>query len=363
MPTTHHKYSPSKLKNLAICPGYTSSDTTSEAAEEGTMLHECCETGIIPDGLTDEQKHLVKVCRDYVDQLEADSLSHIREQRLVILDSATAGTADGVVCETVERIHIYDYKFGRLSVEEAETNLQGWSYAVGAFDTYPKAQTVTVHFLQPRRDEVSQWTFDRVNDYPRMAEKIMAVLIGAEANAERPETYHPDHSNCLWCGRKAECPAVGKLSAALVRATHNTLELPANLVPSKMDTHELVQALDMGGILKDHITKWVDLAKAEALARTHKGIQIGDYVIERKSGKRSVVDPVAVSAILSTNYGFTREDIIAITSMSITEMEKITSARAGKGKGAKAKEALQNELEAAGLVVSGNGFEYLKKLN
>ena len=327
------------------------------------MLHECCETGIIPDGLTDEQKHLIKVCRDYVDQLEADSMAHTREQRLVILDSATAGTADGVVCETVERIHIYDYKFGRLSVEEAETNLQGWSYAVGAFDTYPKAQTVTVHFLQPRRDEVSQWTFDRVNDYPRMAEKIMAVLIGAEANADRPETYRPDHSNCLWCGRKAECPAVGKLSAALVSATHNTLELPAQMIPAQMDEHQLVQALDIGGILKDHITKWVDLVKAEALARTHKGIQIGDYVIERKNGKRTVVDPVAVSAILSTNYGFTREDITNVTSMSITEMEKITAARAGKGKGAKAKEALQNELEAAGLVVSGNGFEYLKKLN
>jgi hypothetical protein len=327
------------------------------------MLHECCETGIIPDGLTDEQKHLVKVCRDYVDQLEADSMAHTREQRLVILDSATAGTADGVVCETVERIHIYDYKFGRLSVEEAETNLQGWSYAVGAFDTYPKAQTVTVHFLQPRRDEVSQWTFDRVNDYPRMAEKIMAVLIGAEANADRPETYRPDHSNCLWCGRKAECPAVGKLTAALVGATHNTLELPANLVPSKMDTHELVQALDMGGILKDHITKWADLVKAEALTRTHKGIQIGDYVIERKSGKRTVVDPISVSAILSEKYGFERDDIAFITSMSVTEMEKLVAAKAGKGKGAKAKEALQNELEAAGLVVSGNGFEYLKKLN
>jgi hypothetical protein len=252
-----------------------------------------------------------------------------------------------------------------LPVEEAETNLQGWSYAVGAFDTYPKAQTVTVHFLQPRRDEVSQWTFDRVNDYPRMAEKIMAVLIGAEANADRPETYRPDHSNCLWCGRKAECPRVAELTAALVDKTHSSLgvSLPKEWIPSKMTANQLSSALDFGQIVEDHIKKWHVLLKSEALQRTKNGQQIGDYVLERKSGKRSIVDAIMVSEILAKSYGFTAVDVATCTTMSITEMEKLVATKAGKGKGAKAKEELQEKLEAAGLVVSGDGFEYLKKLN
>ena len=363
MPGTHHKYSPSKLKNLSICPGYTGSETTSEAAEEGTMLHGCCETGVLPNTLTEEQRHLVKLCRDYAETLEAGAREVLSEQRLEICGGALFGTADIVVVDADGDAHVVDYKFGRLSVEEAETNLQGWAYAVGVFENRPGIDTVTVHFLQPRRDEVSTWTFDRDADYPLMGQRIAAVILNAEQNADRPETYVPQHGNCLWCGRKAECPRVAELTAALVAKTHNTLVLPSVMVPSQMTTDQLVKALDVCAIVKDHVFKWVDLCKAEALQRTHDGQQVGDYVLERRSGKRTVVDPVAVSAILSTNYGFTREDITAITSMSITEMEKITAARAGKGKGAKAKEALQEELEAAGLVVSGNGYEYLKKSN
>jgi hypothetical protein len=362
-PTTHHKYSPSKLKNLAICPGYLSSDTSSEAAEEGTMLHECCETGILPKDLTDEQKHCVKVCMDYVADLTAGAAAHLREQRLVVLDGATAGTTDGLVVESVEHVHLYDYKFGRLSVEAAETNLQGWSYAVGAFDAYPAAERVTVHFLQPRRDEVSQHTFTRAADYDRMASKIATVILLTERNCERPETYHPQHGNCLWCGRKAECPRVAELTAALVSATHNTLTLPTVMVPAQMTTIELVNALDVCGIIKDHVTKWVDMVKAEALQRTKDGQQVGDYVLERRSGKRTITDPIAASAILAADYGFTQVDVSACVTMSVTEMEKQVAAKAGKGKGAKAKEELQERLEAAGLVVSANGYEYLKKLN
>jgi hypothetical protein len=363
MPAQHHKYSPSKLKNLAICPGYLGSDTTSEAAEEGTMLHECCETGIVPDGLTEEQKHVVKVCRDYVTLLEADCLAHSREQRLVILDGATAGTSDGVVVETAEHVHIYDYKFGRLSVEAAETNLQGWAYALGAFDTYHRAERVTVHFLQPRRDEVSQHTFERDQNYVHMAEYVMSVLISAETHKDNSRMYHPQHGNCLWCGRKAECPRVAELTAALVAQTHNTLTMPAEMIPAKMTTDQLVKALDVCGIVKDHVFKWVDLCKAEALQRTKDGQQVGDYVLERRSGKRTITDAIAASAILARDYGFTAVDVASCTTMSITEMEKTIAAKAGKGKGAKAKEELQEKLEAAGLVVSGNGYEYLKKLN
>lgn len=362
-PTAHHKYSPSKLKNLAICPGYLSSVTTSEAAEEGTMLHECCETGIIPKDLTDEQKHCVKVCMDYVADLSANCQAHLREQRLVVLDGATAGTTDGLVVESVEHVHLYDYKFGRLTVEAAETNLQGWAYAVGAFDAYPAAERVTVHFLQPRRDEVSVWTFERAQNYQTMADKITAVLIRAERQKDCADAYTPQHGNCLWCGRKAECPRVAELTAALVANTHNTLTLPKVLVPAQMTTLELVNALDVCGIVKDHVTKWTDMVKAEALQRTKDGQQVGDYVLERRSGKRTILDPIAASAILAADYGFTQVDVSACVTMSVTEMEKQVAAKAGKGKGAKAKEELQEKLEAAGLVVSGNGYEYLKKLN
>jgi hypothetical protein len=363
MPSTHHKYSPSKLKNLMVCPGYLGSDTTSEAAEEGTMLHECCETGVLPNDLTDEQKHLVKMCRDYAEQLEAGAREVLSERKLEICGGALFGTADIVVLDKDGDAHVVDYKFGRLSVEAAETNLQGWAYACGVFEMWPEVQTVTVHFLQPRRDEISTWTFGRDADYPTMANRVVEVILRAEQAADDAGQYKPQHSNCLWCGRKAECPRVAELTAALVAKTHNSLELPANLVPAKMSVTELVKALDVCGIVKDHVTKWTDMVKAEALQRTKEGQQVGDYVLERRGGKRTILDPIAASKILATDYGFDVVDVRACTTMSISEVETRVKQKAGKGKGAKAVDELQEKLEAAGLVVSGNGYEYLKRLN
>lgn len=328
------------------------------------MLHECCETGILPNSLTDEQKAVIKMCRDYAEALEEGAREVLNERRLEILDGALFGTADIVIRDADgETAHVVDYKFGRLSVEAADTNLQGWAYALGVFALWPDVPCVVVHFLQPRRDEVSTAAFHRDRDANKMREKVASVILAAEQNEERPEHYRPQHGNCLWCGRKAECPRVAELTAALVAQTHNTLALPAEMVPSKMTVEQLVKALDVCGIVKDHIFKWVDLVKSEALARTKNGQQVGDYVLERRGGKRTITDALATSEILARDYGFDAVDVAACVSMSVTEMEKRVAAKAGKGKGTKAKEELQEKLEAAGLVVSGQGYEYLAKLN
>lgn len=362
MPTTHHKYSPSKLKNLSICPGYLGSDTTSEAAEEGTMLHEACETGLIRD-LTDEQKHLVSMCRGYASELEKDAQEVLVESRLEILGGALFGTADIAIRTDAETAHVVDYKFGRISVEPAETNKQGKAYALGVFDLWPAVQWVTVHFLQPRRDEISTHTFNRSADYAAMTNELESIILLAEQHAACADHYNPQHGNCLWCGRKAECPRVAELTAALVAKTHNTLELPAQLMPSLMDNEQLTRALDIGSIIKDHIFKWVDMVKAEALRRTHEGIQVGDYVIERRAGKRKIVDALTAGEILAQHFGFTKQDMAEVVSIGITDVEKLVASKAEKRKGAAAKEHLNELLDKAGLIVSGESYEYIKKLN
>jgi hypothetical protein len=362
MPSTHHKYSPSKLKNLAICPGYLGSDTTSEAAEEGTMLHLACETGNIRD-LTDEQKQLVTMCRGYATELEKSASVVLTEERLEILGGALFGTADIVVRTNETEAHVIDYKFGRISVEAAETNKQGKAYALGVFDLWPDVQWVTVHFLQPRRDEISTHTFNRSKDVEVLRREITTIILAVEQYAETPEKYNPQHGNCLWCGRKAECPRVAELTAALVAKTHNSLELPAQLMPSLMSNEQLATALDISSILKDHVFKWVDMCKAEALQRTHDGIQIGDYVIERRSGKRKIVDALMAGEILAQHFGFTKQDMAEVVSIGITDVEKLVASKAEKRKGAQAKEKLNELLESAGLIVSGEAYEYLKKLN
>ena len=68
----HHELGPSALKYVEICPGYRSENVSSPWAEEGTMLHEACETGELK-GLDDEQTSAVAHCLNYVEALEKDA--------------------------------------------------------------------------------------------------------------------------------------------------------------------------------------------------------------------------------------------------------------------------------------------------
>ena len=79
----HHKFGPSALKYIEICPGFRNSNETNPVAEEGTFLHEACETGNL-DGLSSEQKGLVSSCLTYVGKLEEGADEVHKEVRLII---------------------------------------------------------------------------------------------------------------------------------------------------------------------------------------------------------------------------------------------------------------------------------------
>tara|TARA_Y100000593_G_C4179060_1_gene271082 strand:- start:50 stop:367 length:318 start_codon:yes stop_codon:yes gene_type:complete len=83
MEEAHHKFGPSALKYIEICPGFRNSNETNPIAEEGTLLHEACETGEV-DHLTEEQQGLVAPCLDYVHKLEKDATEAHNEIRLNI---------------------------------------------------------------------------------------------------------------------------------------------------------------------------------------------------------------------------------------------------------------------------------------
>jgi len=79
----HHELGPSALKYVEICPGFRSTNETNVYAEEGTKLHEACETGVL-DGLDDEQMRLVAACLDYTDKLEQGADEVHKELRVEI---------------------------------------------------------------------------------------------------------------------------------------------------------------------------------------------------------------------------------------------------------------------------------------
>ena len=340
----HHRYSPSKLKLLEQCPGYEGDDEPSEAALEGTRLHAAAETGDLT-GLDDEQKDLVAKCRDYAAMIEGDCQTVHRELRLDICDGLLFGTAD-VVAVNGHVAHVIDYKFGRVAVDPAETNLQGWAYALGAA-ALTGYDRVAVHFLMPRRDEVSSAVFtDR--DFPLMAVRVRDVIEGVETwvAAGRPDAdLSPTPALCRWCARRGDCPAVAKPCVALAERSAGGLVMPTETNPALMSTDQLTAALGVEGIIIAWAERFSKACKTEAIRRLKAGDPVPGYAIKRKSGAREIEDAVAASEILAEQFGFDAADIARCTRLKLGDVEKIAAEKAGRGKGAAAKERLNEALD------------------
>jgi hypothetical protein len=82
-PIDHHKFGPSTLKHLEICPSFRNSGETNPAAEEGTMLHHAVETENF-EGLTDDQLYLVNKVLDEVRPLREGADEVVKEIKLHI---------------------------------------------------------------------------------------------------------------------------------------------------------------------------------------------------------------------------------------------------------------------------------------
>ena len=370
-PAAHHRFSPSKLKYLVACPGYEGSDEPSDAAIEGTMLHAAAETGET-DGLTDEQARLVKMCRDYGRMIEGDCQSVHRELPLKFLPNRQSpygvpfGTADVVaVNASCDHAHVVDYKFGRVGVEPAETNLQGWAYALGVFDL-TQCNSLTVHFLMPRRDEVSSAVFERDADYKRMELTVATVLDVVEAweAAGKPAaSLRPDPATCRWCARAGDCPALGQPIVALMERESSGLVFPAEMNPCRMTLEQLGQAQQVKNIVRDWPVRWIKMLDTETIRRMKAGEAVPNCAVKRKAGDRECHDTLQLNVMLATEYGFDAADMKSVMKPLLGEIEKIIAKKAGRGKGTKAVEQFADRLEDAGLVTRKPDTEYVALLD
>ena len=120
-------------------PSSCSANETNPIAEEGTLLHEACETRKL-DGLSHEQQQLVALCLNYVDTLREESTKVYLERKLqihllgpdekhlasIIHFPNIFGTGDVIMChEERNHIDLVDYKFGYGEIDDAEDNIQG----------------------------------------------------------------------------------------------------------------------------------------------------------------------------------------------------------------------------------------------
>jgi len=351
MPSDHAKHSPSSLRYKEICPGWMNRGGTSEAADEGTMLHEAAESGDFSK-LNPEQRAQVQECLDYLAPLEDGADEVHRERRMNVADM-TFGTADRVIIRGGgEHAHVADFKFGRQPVDDADVNLQGYAYAVAVFHEFP-VERVTVHFLCPRTDTITRHTFVRSEDYDRMVTRIAAVI----ARAEDPHhVLNPDPKACQYCANLGTCSALA--AKALMIPTGNKWDLPADLDPNAITTPE-----QMSRVMEiiPAIEAWASAIKQSALDMVRDGQEIPGYALRSRSGRRVIKDLLPAWAIINQEFGVSLEEFLPACSVKITDVENAVKARATRGKGAETLRQLNVKFAEAGIVTTTPEVEYLAK--
>lgn len=371
-PKGHHRFSPSTLNDRAACPGWDKDDSSDKtAANEGTMLHAACETRNL-EGLDFEQTEAVKMCIGYVDTLSKGATSVVLEKNLQILKGLTSGTADVLILKG-DTVHVIDHKFGGNVVKDADTNLQGWAYLLGAWDLFPTAKFGVVHFLMPRVCEgdqvgvVLKHKFSREADAPRMKLAIKTVIARAKKYFEtRDENMlTPSAQGCLYCGRKAECPKMWDYALPIVKK-YAPLEVVDEVHSSKITEPAkmvaLIEASKILGKLVDSVNE-----HAKRFAIENGGIVGADgqlaYALAERSGTRKIrPEKVADVVDLLLESGLSEREILACSDLSLTQALDLVHEKAPKGKKSAARAAIEVKLNEMDALTVGAPSVYLKKV-
>ena len=352
----HAEHSPSSLALKEVCPGFRPDSKSSAASEEGSQCHHALETGK-DDGLDDEQLQVVGMCRDYVAGVEADARARgevtvLREEKLLIAGGLTFGTADLVIVSAKSTAaDLIDFKFGRNPVADAEVNVQMQAYALGVFEKFPSVQTVNVHILLPRRDEVSTATYAS-SDVPRIRLRIETII--ARASHPDPELHPTD--GCLWCRNKATCKALHNHALTLASGYSDELVIPDQVHASHItDPSVMARALQVARVME----KWCESVRHHALKMRLSGVEIPGHELRTRSGNRKITDALAAWGVVRDHVDPDR--FIACCEVSLAKLEDEVAANAPRGGKAKAKHELCESLAAVGAYEAGGEMTYLTR--
>jgi len=274
------------------------------------------------------------------------------------------GTAD-VVAEFPEREHVemLDYKFGYNPVDDAEINIQGQAYALGCFQKFQWAKTVTVRFILPRRDEVTVHTFNREPDMDYIIMRVELIVTRAKAKTE----LITNTEACKYCGSRVTCPALQSkllpLAKKYAQGTDNfEVALWDNLNPMAIDDPVMIaKMLEVSGVVEN----WGKEVRREALRMAHQeGEDIPGYsVLHRKPTAKFKGEEMEEVYNALSDF-FTPEEFMSICKASLTDIAKAYAQKLPVGEKKEARPRIEAELLRNDLVPEDDDqllIPYLRK--
>ena len=243
----HAELSASGSSRWLNCPGSVAAvrhypeKPSSIYALEGTLAHELADTcltnkedaekyigkKILDQEIEKDMADYVQEYLDYVRSFETKSTFLFCEDQVqfsnIVKDGF--GTLDAAIIDyDNDTTHIFDLKYGKGVIVDAEENTQAMLYALGLINELdflgPVTKNFTIHIVQPRVPNFSSWSIDLValKQFAKNAKKAADLALTPGA----PRI--PGEKQCQWCDAKKDCLELKKFTEDLITAEFSDLD-------------------------------------------------------------------------------------------------------------------------------------------
>ncbi len=336
--------------------------TSSEAADEGTLLHSVCEQGFPAHSsafkdalfeLNDEQRETVLAAlkaayNEHADLGDLEPIEYSIEERMFSKSGLFSGKAD-LILRTPIRGVIIDYKFGRGDVERAESNMQMAALATLLFEKYEAIKTVDVVLIQPRAlDKYSRTTRAQ---YKR--EQIDEIRVALEAACLEALGDSPSQQCgywCTYCAASKKCQALQNQTSELAKFVSDETKIT---VQNARELFEKTKAVEK------FCAKILSELKNFVLENPNEnhGLTMVDGI-----SKREITDSISALNFIEEKIGriLTREEMINLTQIKVSKLEEFLQATLKPSKIKEFKASIKNEMNESGFIQYKQNQQILK---
>ena len=317
----------SSIKRRVLCPGsakmeFGLPDISTPEAEHGTMLHEVMAGTKDKEGLSHDDLKLVEDATEMRDAVHrqiistsgkalGESITGLRKEIEVELflrddqlNPLISRHADEVLInETKRSALIVDYKFGKIPVDDAPSNLQLRTYAVMLADQ-EDLDEVWAAIIQPAVSGNENTTIALFDKKALLSWKNRLAELASIVNSEEPPLIASQEA-CHYCKARGICPAAREQMSRIV--THDKMPLSVESLP------ELLAKC----IIAERVVEKIRSAARELLAGNPEAIPGWRL---KPVQRRVIRDPVLafekISDVMSS------QDFATACSVKIAELER-----------------------------------------